>query len=206
MTPLSKNARVLQYLAQKARRPLTTFQLQKLPYLADLLARKQTGEPVTSFNYIWYDYGPFDSELYAAIEELERAGLSKTKPQRFWSGHNGRLLRPLQTCDDLGLSPAERYILDRVCSEYEGVSTKELKKLAYGSEPMRDLTERKLPKHRVPMEIVNFAEAECGCDLEHALEQSRQIEAGNYALATEFFNALRAEAVRRDAGADIRLH
>lgn len=206
MATLSKNARVLQYLAQKARRPLTTFQLQKLPYLADLLSRKQTGEPVTTFNYIWYDYGPFDSQLYAAIEELETAGLAETKPAHFWTGHDGRLLEPLKTCDDLGLTPAEQYVLDRVCTADEGLSTKELKKLAYASEPMRELIARKLTRHRVPMEMVDFAEADRGCDLEQALEQSREIEAGNYVLASEFFNALRAAAVRRDAGEDIRLH
>ena len=201
MVELSKNARVLQYLAQQARRPLSTFQLQKLPYFADLLARKHMGRPVTSFDYIWYDHGPFDSDLYAAIGELESAGLADFEPARF-RRHSGRLLRTKAPSPELGLTDTERYILDRVCQEYEPLSTKQLKDRAYATEPMRAVTERGLKRHRLPMEMVDGIEADRGCDLERAVAASRRVDAGNHVLATDFFDALRAQAVRGDAGAN----
>ena len=201
MAELSKNARVLQYLAQKAKRPLSTFQLQKLPYFADLLARMRWSRPITSFDYIWYDHGPFDSGLYAAIEELERAGLADFERKQFGS-RTGRLLRIKARCGDLSLSDTEEYILARVCQEFEPLSTAELRDRAYATEPMRAVTERGLKRHRLPMEMVDGTEESCGCDLEKAVAASRKVDQGNHVLAADFFDALRTQALRGDAGAN----
>lgn len=50
----------------------TPVQIQKLLFLIDKKVSKKLGGPF--FNFIPYDYGPFDIEIYQILENLEKTG------------------------------------------------------------------------------------------------------------------------------------
>lgn len=53
----------------------TPVQVQKLFFLVDREAGSLLGGP--HFNFVPYDYGPFDSDVYSEIESLSTEGLSE---------------------------------------------------------------------------------------------------------------------------------
>ena len=63
-------------------------------------------------------------------------------------------------------------------------------------------------KHeRIPMEVVdNRARRALGYDLETVLSEEAEIDRGNYVLASDFFDGLRAETLAADAGGHHPLH
>jgi uncharacterized protein YwgA len=70
---MDRSTLVLAALAPARGRFHTPVQLQKLLFLID----KNVAEAVEGphFNFEPYDYGPFDKEVYATVDELARQGL-----------------------------------------------------------------------------------------------------------------------------------
>jgi uncharacterized protein YwgA len=189
MAPLSKNAQVLKFFAQRCKGVGTT-QLQKFAYLADVEARRLLGRPVTDFDYFWHHYGPFDSSLYGAIDELVGAGHAR-------QGEIDYGMAVKKTVTDSGhpavfeFSPAELEILEYVASTYSQTPLNDLLyEVVYETEPMKAV---KTKGERLPMEIVdNTQRNSIGFDLEEVIAAECAAKAGNFVLASDFFNGLRA--------------
>lgn len=203
MGTMSRNAQVLQYFVQRSPEKLGVVKLQKLAFLADLYAREYLGHPVTDFQYVFYTHGPFDSDLYAAIAELERAGHVQTQPESFLSGKNRRSIVKLRDTDGFDFSRSEAEILDFVATIYERVPLKPLLAEVYATVPMK-AARRNQP---VPMSMVdNRAKRALGYDLESVLAEEAEIDRGNYVLASDFFNVLRTETLAADTGKHHEIH
>jgi len=71
---MSRNARVLELIVGRAGGAVARTRLMKIVYMADLLAWRVLGEPISEFHYKHYHHGPFDPAIYAAVEELCQAG------------------------------------------------------------------------------------------------------------------------------------
>jgi len=69
---MNRSELVLAVLAAGNGGAYTPVQVQKLFFLIDKKLSDHTGGPF--FNFIPYDYGPFDKEVYRAIEALSESG------------------------------------------------------------------------------------------------------------------------------------
>jgi hypothetical protein len=189
MATLSRNAQVLKFFAQHCK-GIGRTKLQKLAYISDVEARKLLGHPITSFEYYWHHHGPFDGRLYEAIEELDVTGYVQQGEINFGSGYQRKTVidKGLPTVFDF--TPAELTVLEYVASEYIGTPLTELlSEVVYESEPMLAVNAR---GERLPMEILdNTQKNAIGFDLEEVIAAEQAAKAGDYVLASDFFNALR---------------
>lgn len=194
MTTVSKNAQIIKFFTQLADNGIGRTKLFKLAYLADLEARKLMGRPISSFDYQWHNHGPFDRNVYEAIEELENSGLAETRPLHHGSGHvEKRLVDVKAQAALLGFSPAENEILQYVAARYMAVPLQELlDDIVYQSKPMKAVEKR---GDHLDMAIVDKAEERrVGFVFEDVVAADlASREEGGYMLADEFFDGLRAE-------------
>jgi hypothetical protein len=203
METLSRNAQVVKYFVQRAPSELGVVKLQKLAYLADLYAREYLGHPVSGFDYMYYKHGPFDADLYTAIEELERADYVETRRHSLLGGRNKRGVVNKGRFTAFEFTRPEKEILDYVAEVYENEPLERILVEVYETTPMKIASRNE----RIPMEIVdNRAKRALGYDLETVLSEEAEIDRGNYVLASDFFDGLRAETLAADAGEHHPLH
>jgi uncharacterized protein len=74
--PLSRHEVALVILSLANGEPFTPVQIQKALFLASDKAR-DAFRPDSHYNFQPYDYGPFDWQVYADVEMLERHGLAQ---------------------------------------------------------------------------------------------------------------------------------
>jgi uncharacterized phage-associated protein len=150
--------------------------LMKLLYLADLESRRYLGKPISSMNYQLHHYGPFDQELYRALNTLRDAGEITEEPIEFPAGVGYRYasLRQGRTHN---FSRAEEAILGYVFKTYAEYDLQSVLDVVYSSKPMKRL-EGVEGDTRLPMECVDneMQIALGGIDLERALaaEENRK--------------------------------
>jgi hypothetical protein len=203
METLSKNAQVVKYFVQRAPSELGVVKLQKLAYLADLYAREYLGHPVSGFDYVLYKHGPFDPSLYAAIEELERLDYAATRRHSFLGGRSKRAVLNKGRFTAFDFTRSEEEILAYVAGVYENEPLEALLTEVYETTPMKIASR----DERIPMEVVdNRAKRALGYDLDTVLSEEAEIDRGNYVLASDFFDGLRAETLAADAGEHHPLH
>jgi uncharacterized protein YwgA len=156
--------------------------LMKLLYLADYESRRFFGRPLTNLQYVWHYYGPYDSTLFDATQELENLGVIVSEQVIYPSGKAGYLYHSGSRSISTTFAPSEVELLSYVVREY---SKKELKVLlediVYETEPMQALQERDGRGEPLPMDMVNNSRRnELGLDIEQLLERSRRVRAGEY--------------------------
>lgn len=129
---LSKLQSSIIYLTDKLPGSLTRTKLVKLLYLADRIAVRERGFPVTDINYRRYYYGPYSDEIVKALnymrgfEILEVMGVSMAG-RSFYTYYPGDTPR----YRSLNLSPADQTILDRVIEDFGHMPLPELLDVVY---------------------------------------------------------------------------
>lgn len=78
MGDMQRSDFVLAAMAPAGTDAYTPVQIQKLLFLLDMNVADSTGGP--HFKFAPYDYGPFDKEVYATIDELRVSGLAEIVP------------------------------------------------------------------------------------------------------------------------------
>jgi len=191
---LSRNAQVLKYFAQQCPAVGRT-KLLKLAYLADLESRQLLGHPVSSFDYIWYDHGPFDTALYSAIEELKAHGMADEEEVVVGLGYIEQRLVDTGQPAMFDFSPAESEILYYVATKYQRTALRELlSEVVYETGPMKAVQRK---GERLPMETLDGNQRDrIGFDLEDIIAAEQEIDAGHFRPADEFFDELRSKTVR----------
>ncbi len=127
------------YLLERSRLPLTRTALVKLLYFADLRSYEQTGRPVTGIGWIWHNFGPFSSDIYDVLGDLESADEVTTEVRRNYHGspeyriHLGPAAGYYQV-----LNESEQATIDGVVAEFSGINAQRLAELSYYTAPMRD--------------------------------------------------------------------
>jgi uncharacterized phage-associated protein len=129
-------AYVVAGFCDRQRAPLTRTKLVKYLYLADLMATKQRGKPVTDLQYRSYYYGPYAPEILDAAENqpqyiaFERAVRSDGAPYYAY--------RPTDARPKLdALSGEDRAVIDAVLEHYGDYSLKKLLRTVYETEPFK---------------------------------------------------------------------
>lgn len=201
MRPLSRDARLLQYFAQRAPGgTLGVTRIQKLAYLADLVARGYLGRPLSEFDYRWHNHGPFDGAIYNALDELRQAGLATEKPKLLPWGRRFREISCTGTVPDLGFSDVERAVLDYVADRFARMDLDQLLREVYETGPMVVAQAEMNRGVRLPMDRVNFQMKDAqGVDLEAVVAAERSARLGNTVPADDFFDALQVNARKWDS-------
>lgn len=198
---VSRNAQVLKYLTERCQRVGRT-RLLKLAYLSDLVAREFLGRPLTGFEYIWYDHGPFDRDYYTARDELVAVEVAEEQVTSYPKvGYEKRTLVDLREPVQYELSNADMQILDYVYDKFGDLPLQGLLDIVYESKPMQKVQEEGEHKDRLPMESVdNERRDELGFDLEELSAARDRIRSGQFVTLEDFERELRAKVGRGGSG------
>ncbi|MEO7985981.1 MAG: Panacea domain-containing protein [Gemmatimonadales bacterium] len=151
--------------------------LVKLLYLIDLIARQYLGRAVSSFRYVWWDYGPYDTAIKAVAKQLVVADVAERTPE--WDNDN-LTVRLIAKRDEplFTFAPTEDEIIRYVVQNYLTMGMEELiNEVVYLTEPWKTKVGRK--GDLLPMGVVDNAGRDAvGFDLEEVLRAEKEIEAG----------------------------
>lgn len=136
----SKALQVLSYIV-KNHPNVSITSLMKLSYIVDLVAIKKGKNKISDFQYIRYNYGPFDKKIYNYLEALEKANIlveganiSSTGDEFVTFSINKK-----NTISFDKISDDEREIIDEVLEGLQGYGTKAITELTYLTKPMKKI-------------------------------------------------------------------
>jgi len=137
---LTKNQQLIAYLGEKHPGATITV-LIKLAYFVDLVSVKRTGNPISSFEYVRYFYGPFAPSIYTDLEALMQANIFKAELNYSSSGEEYTIYSFIENSQiDLdGISVEEKELIDGVLKSVQGYGAKTLTDMAYKTKPMTSL-------------------------------------------------------------------
>ncbi|MBI4601669.1 MAG: hypothetical protein HY721_06890 [Planctomycetes bacterium] len=147
--------------------------------MADLLAWRALGRPVSRFRYYFHKNGPFDPLFYEAVEDLcdhDRARCAGTTTASghdcVFISHNPGLPEP--TWEEF--SPGDRHLVELVVRRYSRLRLQEFLQAVYETEPMKNV-KRNEP---LPMEDQRNKDRDRagGISLETILESRAAFERG----------------------------
>jgi hypothetical protein len=108
-------------LARRRGQSMSPVQVQKSMFLMLMEARRYLGPGF--YNFVPYNYGPFDAEIYQDLERMERQGLVRRAPSsdRNWSSFSitaAGIERAQRVQADIDPAAAEflNRVVDWVCS------------------------------------------------------------------------------------------
>ncbi len=189
MSKLSRNAMVLRFLLQEAP-GIGRIKLAKFAYLADLEARKYLGQPITHFNYVYDQQGPFDARpFYDALEELEQRGLV-SQSQVPLGQYLGYEIHPTQNVVEYDFDVAEAEVLSYVARTYLAKNAQDLcEDVVYQTLPMLQAK----PGRPLPMDVVNGKPGDyLTFDLKRMIAGEAQAKAGQTRPLADVLGELRA--------------
>lgn len=139
--------RLIVYILKKLGRELGTVELVKIVYLIDIEFFKLFGRTLTGLNYIRHELGPYTRKISEAVTDLEEkeGKIIETHivPSRGYSPipkKSHKLGKEVKF--EPGLRPEEQEVTSQVLRKMKNLSVKQLEKLAYETEPMRDILEK----------------------------------------------------------------
>jgi hypothetical protein len=154
-------------------------QIVKFLYLADLEARRYLGKPLTSLDYIWYDFGPFDSEILAELDQLSSRGVIQGEPVLYPDGKAGYRYLPGDSVGADALSREEAAIADYVVCTYGNTRLRPLlEEVVYQTRPMLDAKQRGAFGGRLDMGLVDNERRFPGVELGTVLRAIEDVDSG----------------------------
>lgn len=190
----TKNAQIIKFIVERLSGKLGRIHLMKLIYLADYHSRRLFGRPVSTFNYQWWQYGPFDKEFYTCIENLgntyireEAVSFPSCKGYVF---HDTQMRMKYNN-----LSEQEFYILEYVIRNYGKASLQTLlEEVVYKTEPMEELTKKKAYGEVLPMGMIDNVDKTLyeGLDPKEIINGEKAVQEGRTLSLEEAFNALQS--------------
>jgi len=196
---VSRDAQLLKFFAQQYR-GIPRKRLVKMAYMADLLSRQYVDHPISDFRWIAYYHGPYSFEIPEAIQELERNELAwarelEATPE---GDVSWKLLFDSGKRVPFDFSLGENEVLAYVVANYLNMPMDELLwDVVYPTTPFKAGIAEGFGKP-LPMELANSeGKRIVGFDLEAVIRAERQVEAGQYQIASDFFDGLRASITAR---------
>jgi len=132
---------VMYYFVSVLNGVLGKTHLQKLMFLADLLASKKFGEPITKMKYIRYAHGPYSRDLNSYIEKLVSSDLIEERQFPIISNpinHYSRFYRKqiVEAKDYLvkEIGAEKMLLVDEVSQSYGNKSLQEILDFVYSLE------------------------------------------------------------------------
>lgn len=133
-----KNSQLLSYLAQGHSEASVTV-LIKLCYLADLISLKKNNKKISSFEYIRYYFGPFDSKIYDELELLVNKNILIATPEYTLKGAEAIIyhFNKEKSLDTSNLEEEDKTILKELLDSVRGYGARALTDIAYNTKPMK---------------------------------------------------------------------
>lgn len=178
---LTREEQMLVYFVSRCDGQLGRTQLMKFMYLSDYEARRYLGHPLSSIEYVWHHYGPWDSTLQKRIDGLIAAGILRQDEVQYPNGNCGFLYRwaggPLVFTFD----PIELQVLAFVCSTYGRMPLASLlSDVVYQTEPMLMLENTGTKGQLLDMSMVDDAKRhELGVPYDELVHRSEHARAGH---------------------------
>jgi hypothetical protein len=198
-TQVSRNAQVLKFFAQQDR-GIPRKRLVKMVYETDIIARQYLGEPVSTFEWRLFQYGPYSREIPSAVDELVAGRWAWThETEATEDGPGWKRLYDSGQPIVFDFKLEENEVLAYVTANYLSMPMEELLwDVVYETKPMKAATQF---HERLPMEIVdNEGRNLVGFDLARIIKAEEQAKAGEYLTAPQFLDALRNQITARHAG------
>jgi uncharacterized phage-associated protein len=134
---INKTLEFLTYIIEKYEKiPITS--LMKLSYLIDLVNVKNRKSKISDFEYIRYNFGPFDNKIYDFVKQLlEKKLITQDLVSSFPEDYLAYKLN--DTNKNLGyslLDSKEKETIDEVLNSLKGLGAKDLTAIAYKTKPM----------------------------------------------------------------------
>lgn len=197
---LSRNLQLYKYLAQQCS-GMPRKHLVKMAYMADLVARRYLGHPISDLKYVVYYFGPYPPETPEVIAELEARGLAWTQPGLKVDQSDYAFKKLFDTGKPVifDFTLGENEVLAYVVRNYLDMDTDELTEdVVKYTAPWRAAIVSERLRERIPMEMEDGEGLkEIGFDLEKVIEAERQAESGDFLTAREYFDGLRNRIAAR---------
>ncbi len=192
MDEITKNEQIIKFIIERLSGELGRTHLLKLIYLADYHSRRLFGKPISTFDYSWYQHGPFDKEFYRNIKDLDTTYIREYVVD--FPSYRGYVFHdvPVQV-KYKDLSVQEIYVLEYIVRTYGKVSLQTLlDEVVYKTEPMEELVDKEAYGDRLPMEIVNDIDKKLygGLDPANIIEGEKAAQEGRVRSLEEVFSAL----------------
>jgi len=114
-------------------------QIIKFLYLTDLEYRQYQGRQVTDLEYIWGDYGPFDSRIYDVLESMKDSGWIREEEYQTTYGSPAFRYELAKGCRSDGLHRAEIDIAEHIATQVRDTPLRALlDDVVYQTKPMLD--------------------------------------------------------------------
>jgi len=134
--PLSRDEVALVVLSLAEGRPFTPVQIQKALFLASDKV-SEAFDHDSRYNFQPYDYGPFDWQVYADVEALEREGLAEIRQQgsqwRIYSATRSGVAEGQRLARQL--TRTQRQVLERIVNLVRSLSFNDLVSAIYRAYP-----------------------------------------------------------------------
>jgi len=192
----TKNQQIFKFIIERLSGRVGRTHLLKLVYLADYHFHKLTGKSISTFEYRWYQHGPFDSSFYDDINNLKKETYIEEKEVYFpsCSGYVFHDTPHHMAYDEL--STQDLYILEYIIKTYGKANLQTLlDEVVYKTEPMEELTKRNAFGESLPMEIVDNKDKAGlyeGLAPEDIIEGEKAIKEGKARPLEEVFSALQS--------------
>ena len=136
-----KTLKLVSYLVTNHPKPSVTV-LMKLCYFVDLVATKRLKEKITKFNYIRYNYGPFDKDIYRYLEKATRD--KQVKEEQGFASESANDFIVLSSGENYStdtsfLSVEELACVENVITEVGNYGAGALTDIAYKTAPMKKI-------------------------------------------------------------------
>lgn len=177
---LSREEQMVAFFVNECSGSVGRTRLMKLLYLADYESRRYLGRAISTINYIWHDYGPFDSNLYSWLESLQSQGLIQQQRVPAANG-NAYVYSPAAIAPSHDFTEAELDILNYVRREYSQRNFRELlDDIVYETEPMLKAKAENAQGKVLDMQIVDREKAkDFLAPYEDLLARSRGVRKGD---------------------------
>ncbi len=182
MSKLDRTDSLILYFLKRRGKPIATTELLKSIYLADYYSRQWLGKPMSDLDWVFYTYGPFDSDFYHHLDHC--AEVVEKNPTRTGAGKHCVLYRLKKDTPQPSFNDDETMLLESVADMTAKMSLNQLLEFVYATEPMKELQKKKVDRDEmVPLNMEsmnNVARRITGVDLSYLRESQKQLDAGHF--------------------------
>lgn len=135
----------------KTKGRITKTQLVKFLYLADLYSVKWTGKQLTDLDWCYYNHGPWNKEIDAALERMEALSFQQDGNVTLVTVKDESLFSV-----DFDFSQGLQLMLENIRKEWAGSGSErfqELMSYVYSTAPMVEAKSKHTPEEQAPLNL-----------------------------------------------------
>lgn len=153
----NKTCQVVGFLVQNLSGEVGRTKLAKLVFFGDLVSRQLNGKPISNLAYKWDNFGPYDEGGFCPVlHEMVASGQLREDEYQAKSGPGYRYSAGPEPVH-FDLTSGERRILRAVLAKYGALSTEQIKRASYETDPMIEAKGNQANNELLNMDALNFS-------------------------------------------------